>query len=385
MSGHHARPGLWPRHTTHSAIWAIAAVIILLTVGACSGTTTTTASPTTSAVAAASTGPGGHRPTLIGAGSTFDAPFFSVAFARYQQLHPGVTISYAAVGSSAGIAAIGARQVDFGASDVPMSASEQAAATGGPVTQVPVDLGGEGIAYNLPLPAGARLHLTGPVLAAIYLGQISRWNDPALTALNPGLSLPAAQINIVHRSDGSGTTYIFSNYLSSVDPAWAAKVGTGKTLTWPAGEPAEGNDGVANAVYRTPFSIGYIEQAYSQGLLLPFAALRNQAGNYVTPSAQTVAADAAQKPAITPTDFSIVNQPGASSYPISGYSWALVYTRQPSQATGQALVTMLDWLTHDGQAYAAVNSYVPLPPQIRQLARTMLQQVTGPAGTHLLS
>ena len=385
MSGHHARPGLRPRHTTHPALWAIAAAIILLGAGACSSTTTTTGSPTTSAVAAASTGPGGHRPTLIGAGSTFDAPFFAVAFARYQQQHPGVTISYAVVGSSAGIAAISAQQVDFGASDVPMSASEQAAATGGPVTQVPVDLGGEGIAYNLPLPAGARLHLTGPVLAAIYLGQISRWNDPALTALNPGLSLPAAQINIVHRSDGSGTTYIFSNYLSSADPAWAAKVGTGKTLTWPAGEPAEGNDGVANAVYRTPFSIGYIEQAYSQGLLLPFAALRNQAGNYVTPSAQTVAADAAQKPAITPTDFSIVNQPGASSYPISGYSWALVYTRQPSQATGQALVTMLDWLTHDGQAYAAVNSYVPLPPQIRQLARTMLQQVTGPAGTHLLS
>ena len=165
----------------------------------------------------------------------------------------------------------------------------------------------------------------------------------------------------MHRSDGSGTTYIFSNYLSSIDPAWAAKVGTGKTLNWPTGEPAEGNGGVATAVNRTPFSIGYIEQAYSQGLLLPFAAIRNQAGNYVTPSTQTVAADAAQKPAITPTDFSIVNQPGASSYPISGYSWALVYTRQPSQATGQALVAMLDWLTHDGQAYAAANGYVPLP------------------------
>ncbi len=296
-----------------------------------------------------------------------------------------MTISYAAVGSSAGIAAISARQVDFGASDVPMTASEQAAAQGGPITQVPVDLGGEGIAYNLSLPSGARLRLTGPVLAAIYLGQISHWNDPAITALNPGLSLPPAQINVVHRSDGSGTTYIFSNYLSSVDPAWAAKVGTGKTLSWPAGEPAEGNGGVATAVNRTLFSIGYMEQAYSQGLLLPFAAIRNQAGNYVIPSAQTVTADAAQKPAITPTDFSIVNQPGATSYPISGYSWALVYTHQPSQATGQALVAMLDWLTHDGQAYAAANGYVPLPAGIQQLAHTMLQQVTGPTGTHLLS
>ena len=265
-----------------------------------------------------------------------------------------------------------------------MTASEQAAATGGPIAQVPVALGGEGIVYNLSLPAGARLHLTGPVLAAIFLGQITRWNDPALTALNPGLSLPAAAINVVHRSDGSGTTYIFSNYLSSVDPAWAAKVGTGKTLNWPAGEGAQGNAGVATAVNRTPFSIGYVEQAYSRGLTLPFAAIRNQAGNYVTPSTQTVTADAAQKPAITPTDFSIVNQPGASSYPISGYSWALVYTRQPSQATGQALVTMLDWLTHDGQAYAAANGYVPLPSQVQQLARTMLQQITGPTGTHLL-
>ena len=187
----------------------------------------------------------------------------------------------------------------------------------------------------------------------------------------------------MHRSDGSGTTYIFSNYLSSVDPTWASKVGTGKTLKWLAGEGAEGNGGVATEVNRAPFSIGYVEQAYSLGLTLPFAALRNQAGNYVTPSTQSVAADAAQKPAIIPTDFSIVNQPGASSYPISGYSWALVYTRQPSQATGQTLVAMLDWLTHDGQA-AAANGYVPLPSQIQQLARTMLQQITGPTGTHLL-
>ncbi len=382
MSGHHARPGLRSRRSTYPVI-AAAAAIVVLAVGACSSPATT--STATSAVAVASNVPGGGKPTLTGAGSTFDEPFFSVAFARYQQQHPGVTIGYSAVGSSAGIAAISAQQVNFGAADVPMTAAEQAAAKGGPVTQVPVDLGGEGIAYNLSLPAGARLHLTGPVLAGIILGQITHWNDPAITALNPGLPLPPAAITVVHRSDGSGTTYIFSNYLSSVSPAWAARVGTGKTLNWPAGEGAEGNGGVATTVFRTPWSIGYIEQAYSTGLLLPFAAIRNQAGNYVTPSAQAVAADAAQKPAITPADFSIVNEPGAASYPISGYSWALVYTRQASKATGQALVTMLDWLTHDGQAYAAANGYVPLPPQVQQLARTMLQQITGPAGTHLLS
>ena len=378
MSGHNRGPGPQPHHTRHPAVRAAAAAIIVVALGACSGTTTT---PATSTAASASRGPG----TLAGAGSTYVAPFLTLAFARYHQQHPAVTVTYSPVGSSAGIAAISARQVDFGASDVPMNASELAAAKGGPVTQVPDALGAEGVAYNLDLPAGARLHLTGPVIARIFLGQITHWNDPAITALNPGITLPAASIAVVHRSDGSGTTYIFSNYLSSVDPPWSAKVGTGKTLKWPVGEGADGNSGVTSTVFRTPFSIGYVEQAYSRGLVLPFAAIRNQAGNYVLPSTQTIGAAAAQKPHITPTDFSIVNQPGASSYPISGYSWALIYTRQPSQATGQALVTMLGWLTHDGQAYAAANLYVPLPAQVRQLARTMLQQITGPTGTHLAS
>ncbi len=375
MSGHNKGPGPQPHHTGHPAIRAAAAAIILLALGGCSSTTTTPAT-NTGATAIPSGGPG----ILAGAGSTYVAPFFAAAFAKYDQQHPAVTVNYSPVGSSAGIAAISAKQVNFGASDVPMNASELAAAQGGPVTQVPDALGAEGVAYNLDLPAGARLHLTGPVLAAIFLGQITRWNDPALTALNPGITLPSAPITVVHRSDGSGTTYIFSNYLSSVDPAWAAKVGTGKTLNWPAGEGAEGNGSVTSTVFRTPFSIGYVEQAYSQGLVLPFAAIRNQAGDYVLPATQTIAAAAAKKPVITPADFSIVNQPGASSYPVSGYSWALIYTHQQNQATGQDLVTMLNWLTHDGQAYAAANLYVPLPAQVRQLARTMLQQVTGPDG-----
>jgi len=387
MSGRHTPRGRQPRSAPHYATWA-AAALVLSALAACTSTasTSSTSSPATQAseVAAASNGPTSDKPALTGAGSTYDAPFFAVAFARYQQQHPGVTIGYSAVGSSAGIAAISAGQVDFGASDVPMTASEQAVAKG-PVTQVPVDLGSEGVVYNLSLPAGTRLHLTGPVLAEIFLGQITRWNAPAITALDSGLTLPPAAITVVHRSDGSGTTYIFSDYLSSVSPVWMAKVGRGKTLNWPAGEGAEGNAGVASTVYSTPWSIGYVEQAYSQGLLLPFAAIRNQTGNYVIPSAQTVVADAAQKPAITPTDFSIVNEPGPASYPISGYSWALIYTHQQNQATGQALVTMLDWLTHDGQAYAAANGYVPMPAPIQQLARTMLQQITGPTGTHLLS
>jgi phosphate transport system substrate-binding protein len=383
MSRNDEQPGSRSRHAPHRAIWAAAAAAATILLAACAATSAAVpgSSPKPSSL---SFGSGGHTPALTGAGSTFVAPFFAVAFARYHQQHPGVRIGYAVVGSGAGITAFSAKQVDFGASDVPMNATEQSAAKGGRVTQVPVALGGEGVVYHLDLPTGARLHLTGPVLARIFLGQITSWNDPAIAALNPGIDLPTAAITVVHRSDGSGTTYIFSDYLSTVSPTWAAKVGKGKTLNWPVGEGAEGNGSVASEVYSTPFSIGYVEQAYAKGLLLPFAAIRNQAGGYVIPSTRTVAADAAQEPNITPTDFSIVNQPGVGSYPISGYSWALVYTHQPSQATGQKLVAMLDWLSTEGQAYAAVNGYVPLPSQIRALAHTMLQQITGPNGTHLL-
>jgi phosphate transport system substrate-binding protein len=375
------------RHTTRRArisTLSAGAALIALFLTACSGAPTDSTGTSATAPAAAAAATSGPGKVLTGAGSTFDAPFFSLAFAKYHQQHPTVAVSYSSVGSSAGIAAISAKQADFGASDVPMTASEQAAAEGGPIVQVPVDLGGEGVVYNLSLPAGSRLHLTGPVLARIFLGQITHWHDPAITSLNPGINLPDAPISVVHRADGSGTTYIFSNYLSSVSPAWAAKVGAGKTLKWPVGEGAEGNGGVAASVYRTPFSIGYVEQSYSKGLLLPSAAIRNQAGHYVTPSTQSIAADAAQKPDITPTNFSIVNEPGTDSYPISGYSWALVYAHQPSQATGRALIGLLDWLTHTGQAYATTTSYVPLPARIRQLAHAMLQRVTGPQGTHFL-
>jgi phosphate transport system substrate-binding protein len=383
MSGRTRRLGTQPHRAPHPTIWAAAAAATILTLAACAATGATVPGPAPKP-SSLSFGTGGHTPTLTGAGSTFDGPFFAVAFATYHQQHPGVAIGYAVVGSGAGIAAFSAKQVDFGASDVPMNATEQAAAKGGSVTQVPVALGGEGVVYHLDLPGGARLHLTGPVLARIFLSQITRWNAPAITALNPGIDLPDAAITVVHRSDSSGTSYIFSNYLSSVSPTWAAKVGTSKTPNWPVGEGAEGNGSVASTVYSTPWSIGYVEQAYSKGLLLPFAAIRNQAGHYVIPSLQTVAADAAQKPHITAADFSIVNQPGTNSYPISGYSWALVYTHQPGQARGQALVAMLDWLTHSGQSSAAASGYVPLPPQTQQLAHTALQQVVGPTGAHLL-
>jgi phosphate transport system substrate-binding protein len=189
---------------------------------------------------------------LTGAGSTFDAPFFNLAFPTYRRDHPGVAVSYAAVGSSAGINRFAAGQVNFGATDVPASTADLAAARGGPALQVPAVLGAVAVAYNVLNLSNTPLKLTGPVLAKIFLGQITKWNDPALTALNPGASLPNTYISVVHRADGSGTTYIFSNYLSDVSPAWAASPGTGRSLRWPAGTGAQGNGGVAKAISRTP-------------------------------------------------------------------------------------------------------------------------------------
>jgi phosphate transport system substrate-binding protein len=369
-------PHLLPHPTTRPRLaMAPIAVLALLAAAltACSSSTTSTQAAT---AAAADT-------QLTGAGSTFDAPFFASAFAAYQQAHPAVAISYAAVGSSAGITRFAAGQVNFGATDVPASATDLAGARGGPALQVPVDLGAVAVAYNAQMLTNSPLKFTGPVLADIFLGKITKWNDPAIAALNPGAQLPDAYITVVHRADGSGTTYIFSNYLSQVSPAWAAKVGTGRSLHWPTGYAADGNGGVAAAIEHIPGSIGYAETSYTKGTALGYAAIANHDGNYVTPTPAAITADAAAKPAITPADFSIVNQPGPAAYPITGYSWVLISARQPSQASGQALIGLLSWLTGPGQDYAATLGYVPLPAAIRQLATTALNQATGPGGQPL--
>ncbi len=325
----------------------------------------------------------GPAASLTGAGSTFDQPFFTRAFYDYNQKDSGVTITYASIGSGGGIAQFQAQTVDFGASDVPMKASEIAAAKGGTVLQVPVALGGEAISYNLAGVAGG-LHLTGTVLAQIYLGQIKKWNDPAIMSLNPGIILPSQAITVIHRSDGSGTSYIFTNYLSTVSPPWSSGPGTGKTVNWPVGLGGKGNEGVAGLVKQVAGSIGYVELAYALQNNFTFAAIQNAAGQWVQPTLATVAADAAQKPAVSSTDFSIVNEKGSTSYPISGYSWVLVYEKQTDTTKGTALVKVLDWLTHAGQADAQAVDYVPLPANIQQLARTTLQQIVDSAGTQLL-
>ena len=321
---------------------------------------------------------------LTGAGSTFDQPFFTKAFYTYNQTNSGVTINYASIGSGGGIAQFEANTVNFGATDVPMSPADIAKATGGQVLQVPVALGGGAIAYNLP---GVKmgLKLTPAVLAGIYLGTITTWNNAAIKKLNPGVKLPSNAITTVHRADGSGTTYIFTNYLSTISPAWSSGPGTGKSVSWPGGVAGQGNEGVAGVIQQTPYSIGYVELAYALQNKFTYAAVQNAAGKFVLPSKVSVAADAAQKPTITSVDFAIVNEPGAASYPISGYSWALVYQLQKNTTTGAALVKILDWLSHaPGQAIASSLDYVPLPANIQALARTTLLQVTGADGKTIL-
>ena len=323
---------------------------------------------------------------LTGAGSTFDQPLFTKAFFTFNQQNSGVMVNYASIGSGGGIAQFQANTVNFGASDVPMTPAEIAKASGGQVLQVPVALGGEAISYNLPGVKGG-LKMTPAVVAGIFLGTIKTWNDSALQKLNPGVKLPSNPITTAHRADGSGTTYIFTDYLSTVSSAWAAGPGTGKSVNWPNGVGGQGNEGVAGVIKNTPYSVGYVELAYALQNHFTYANIQNPAGVFLAPSLKTVAADAAQKPNITAVDFSIVDQPGANSYPISGYSWALVYQLQKNQTEGTATVKVLDWLSHaPGQAVAASLQYVPLPANIQALARSTLLQVVGPdAKTVLLT
>jgi len=389
-AGRGVRAGRLPLPRGATRAFCVGAVVCAIGLSACSSSNSS-APPTTSAKAKASSDPYAqadlHAPagSLTGAGSTFDQPFFTKAFYVYNQQNSGVMVNYESIGSGGGIQQFQATTVNFGASDVPMSPLDISTAKGGQVLQVPVALGGEAISYNLPGLASG-LKLTPKVLTDIFLGNVKNWNDPEIKSLNPGFKLPSQPIQTVYRSDGSGTTYIFTNYLSTVSPAWASGPGTGKSVSWPVGVGQKGNEGVAGFIKTTPYTIGYVELAYAIQNGFTYAKIQNEAGQFVSPSLSSVAADAAQKPNITSVDFAIVNEPGAASYPISGYSWALIYQLQKSATTGKTLVDVLDWLTHAGQAQAATLDYVPLPANIQQLARTALLQVTGPDGkTKLLT
>ena len=331
---------------------------VTVLIAACSGGSDTAKS---GPGAAASTAGGAD---LTGAGATFPYPLYSKWFHDYAQ-QQGVKINYQPIGSGGGIRQLTEQTVDFGASDAPMTDAELAKTKGGPVLHVPTVLGAVVVTYNLPgVPTG--LKLGGDVVADVFLGKITKWNDPRIAALNPGVTLPGTDILVVHRSDGSGTTYIFSDYLSAVSPAWKAAPGKGKDLQWPAGLGAKGNEGVAGQIKQTPGAIGYVELAYAKQNGLPTAAIRNAAGQFVAPSIDAVTAAAAGAAAQLPpnTDYrvSIVNAPGAAAYPISSFTWLLVYQAEPDSTKGRKLVDFLKWALHAGEQSAASLDYAPLPP-----------------------
>jgi phosphate transport system substrate-binding protein len=326
--------------------------------------------------------------SVTAAGSTFVQPFFTSAFYTYSGKNSGLTVNYSAVGSGEGITDFESNSVDFAASDVPMQASDLAKvpASAGPVIQIPDILGGVTVSYNLP-GVTTHLKLDAATLAGIFDGSIKTWNASQITALNPGIKLPSNAIVPEVRADSSGTTYIFTNYLTAAAPTvWT--LGTSKTIAWPpVAVQTPHNSGVADSIKSTPYSIGYVELAYALQNKFTYAAIKNAAGVYVVPSQATVAADADQRLNVTPTDFSIVNEPGATSYPIAGYSWAILLQKQTSATTGAQVVKILDWTTHTegGQDLANGLGYVALPPGLQNSNRTALLTVTGPSGQVLLT
>ena len=326
--------------------------------------------------------------TLQAAGSTFVQPFFTKTFFTYTSKNQGLQVNYSGVGSGTGITDFQAGSVNFAASDVPMSASDLAKvpASSGPVVQIPDILGGVTVSYNVP-GVTARIKLDAPTIAGIFAGTVTTWNAAQIKALNPGVTLPSNAIVPEVRADSSGTTYIFSDFLNTAAPSvWT--LGASKTITWPSvAVQTPKNSGVASSIKSTPYSIGYVELAYAIQNSFTYAAVKNAAGHFVVPSAATVAADADQKTGITPTNFSIVNAAGPTSYPISGYSWAILLQKQTSATVGAGVVKVLDWTTHTGggQDLAASLDYVALPPAVQNANRTALLTVTGPSGEKLLT
>ena len=304
-----------------------------------------------------------HATDLTGAGATFPYPIYTKWFADYKKVDPSANFNYQAIGSGGGQKQITEQTVDFGASDGPMS-DESLAKAPGKILHVPTVAGAVAITYNLP---GVNdLKLDGPTLADIYLGKITKWNDPAIAKLNGGTKLPPTPIAVAHRADGSGTSYIFTDYLSSVSPEWKTKVGKNTTVKWPAGIGGKGNDGVAGLVKQANGAIGYVELIYALQIKLPTAELKNADGVYVKPTLEGITA--AMQTATIPDDFrfSMVNAPGKESYPISGATWLLVYQDQKDATKGKALVSFLKWALTDGEKEVTQLDYAPLPEAVQK-------------------
>lgn len=345
------------------------------------------------------------RVTIDGAGATFPFPLIDTWRVEYQTVRPDVSINYQSIGSGGGIKQFTEKTVDFGATDAPLTANETQAAPG--AVHIPETIGSVVAAYNINGVQEKGLRLTGPVLTGIFLGEITRWDDPQIAELNPDLPLPSEDIVVVHRSDGSGTTFVWTSYLSEVSPEWNQAIGVGKSVSWPVGLGAPGNEGVANTIQSTPNSIGYVELAYVLTTEMDYAFLQNQAGNFVEPSLEsTGAAVAAATNNNTQTSnnsttgasnttstnlpagdaswetVSLLDASGADSYPIASFSYLLLYKelsdnpRIDSMEKARALVDFVDWAITDGQQFAGELAYVPLPDSVVQHNQETLRSLT---------
>ncbi len=309
---------------------------------------------------------------INGAGATFPYPIYSKWFDEYHKIKPEFKFNYQSIGSGGGIRQVSAGTVDFGATDGPMT-DDQMAAAPAYLYHIPTVLGAVAVIYNLE-GVTKQLQFSGKTIAGIFLGDIKSWDDPAIKKDNPGVDLPPQPIVVIHRSDGSGTTYIFVDYLSKVSSAWAAKVGKGTSVGWPAGLGGKGNEGVAGLVKQTPNSIGYAELIYAKQNKLAYGLVMNKAGKAIEPSIESVSAAAKTK---MPSDFrvSITNSPDAEAYPISGFTWLLVYKKQKDSMKGRAMVDFLNWMLAEGQKYASELGYAPLPKEVNALVQNVVKKI----------
>jgi phosphate transport system substrate-binding protein len=316
--------------------------------------------------------------TLNGAGATFPYPMYSKWFSEYHKLHSDIQINYQSIGSGGGIRQVTEGTVDFGASDMPMTDGQLAEAQGKlntKVLNIPSVMGAVVPAYNVPGVSG-EVKFTPDALAEIFLGKITKWNDKAITSANPGVNFPDKAIIVVHRSDGSGTTFIWTDYLSKVSSDWKSQVGSGTSVKWPMGLGGKGNEGVAGSIRQLQGSIGYVELIYAVQNKIPFGSVQNSSGNFLKASLEGVTAAAASAPSM-PADFrvSITNAPGKDAYPISSFTWLLIPMHSKDPAKGKILADFLNWMSTDGQKMTQELSYAPLPESVVQKEKDVIKQV----------
>jgi phosphate transport system substrate-binding protein len=311
---------------------------------------------------------------LTGAGATFPYPLYSKMFAEYVKVC-NVKVNYQSIGSGGGIRQLQELTVEFGASDGIMDDKQKAEAKLGPVLHIPTVAGAEAIVYNLPGIARGQLKLTPDLLADIYLKKIKNWNDDRIKALNAGLNLPKTDIAVVHRSDGSGTTFIFTNYLAKVSPEWKDKVGSATSVNWPGDVGGKGNEGVANSVQQIPGAIGYVEMAYAKQNKMTWAQLKNKAGIYLEPSLESAALAADQPNLPDNMEVMVTDSDNPKAYPITGFTWLLVYENQKDEAKADAVANLAWWMIHEGQQYALPLEYAPLKGSALKKAEALVKKI----------